>query len=161
MPDPAGVVTTRSAERVPDLALRLRPSASRDLVVIGSLTVPNAVIVAKSYAARLPKKPWLQDLDWIAWAPPFEDVTPNPEFAAMIPDFRPVLTSDNYVVQWRACEAGVTGLTRGSFLPFSFTLPTNVVTALNAAPSDVSLMFNLNVNGGSGPYYMDNVRFWN
>jgi DNA-binding transcriptional LysR family regulator len=109
-----------------DLALRLRPQVSRDLCVVGSLTVPNAVVVAKSYAARLPKRATLADLDWIAWAPPFEDVTPNPELAAMIPDFRPAFTSDNYLVQWRACEAGLGAMVAGR-VRHRFSLPSSIV----------------------------------
>ena len=110
-----------------DLALRLRPAVSRDLVVLGSLTVPNAVVVSRSYAAKLPKKPRLQDLDWIAWAPPFEDVTPNPELAAAIPDFRPAFTSDNYLVQWRACEAGLGAMIAGS-VRHRFSLASSIVS---------------------------------
>lgn len=115
-----------------DLALRLRPSVSRDLMVLGSLTVENAVVASKSYAAKLPKKPRLQDLDWIAWAPPFEDVTPNPELAAIIPDFRPVFTSDNYLVQWRACEAGIGAMLAGRER-HRFSLPSTIV------PLDIEL----------------------
>jgi DNA-binding transcriptional LysR family regulator len=100
---------------------------SRDLLVLGSLTVPNAVVVSRSYAAKLPKKPRLRDLDWIAWAPPFEDVTPNPELAAAIPDFRPVFTSDNYLVQWRACEAGLGAMIAGS-VQHRFSLPSSIVS---------------------------------
>ena len=40
-----------------DLALRLRPSVSRELVVVASLVVPNAVVVSRSYATKLPKRP--------------------------------------------------------------------------------------------------------
>jgi DNA-binding transcriptional LysR family regulator len=104
-----------------DLAIRYFAPSSRDLVSVGRLTMPNAVVVASSYAARLKKKPRLEDLDWIAWAPPFEDLAPNPELAAVVPDFRPVFTSDNYLVQWRACEAGVGAMLRGHH--FSFPSP--------------------------------------
>jgi DNA-binding transcriptional LysR family regulator len=115
-----------------DLALRLRPTVSRDLVVLASLTVPNTVVVSRSYAARLPKKPRLRDLDWIAWAPPFEDVTPNPELRAAIPDFRPAFTSDNYLVQWRACDAGLGAMIAGR-VSHRFSMPSSLV------PLDVEL----------------------
>jgi DNA-binding transcriptional LysR family regulator len=110
-----------------DLALRVSPTASRDVVVIATIEVPHAIVAAASYVEKLPKKPRVEDLDWIAWAPPFEDVTPNPQLAAMIPNFRPVFTSDNYLVQWRACEAGVGVMARGH-LRHRFALPTTVVT---------------------------------
>jgi DNA-binding transcriptional LysR family regulator len=101
-----------------DLAIRYRAPSSRELVSVGSVTMPNEVVVARSYAARLKKKPRLEDLDWIAWAPPFDDLAPNPELAAMVPDFRPVFTSDSQLVQWRACEAGVGAMLRGHRFPY-------------------------------------------
>jgi DNA-binding transcriptional LysR family regulator len=113
-----------------DLALRLQPVISNELVVLGSVTTPNAVMVAKSYAARLPRRPKLHELDWIAWSPPFDDVPPNPQLKSLIPDFRPVFTSDNYLVQWRACEAGlgamVSGRVRYRFSLFSELVPLDI-----------------------------------
>jgi DNA-binding transcriptional LysR family regulator len=115
-----------------DLALRLRPGASRDLTVLGSLTTRTTVVVARSYAERLPRKVTVKDIDWIAWAPPFENVTPNPELAAIIPDFRPAFASDDYLVQWRACEAGLGAMVR-AHVPHRFALPSSLV------PLDVDL----------------------
>lgn len=115
-----------------DLALRLQANVSSELAVLGSFTVPNAVMVAKSYAARLPRKPKLAELDWIAWAPPFEDVAPNPQLKALIPDFKPSFTSDNYLVQWRACEAGL-GAMIFSRMRYRFTQTTSLV------PLDIDL----------------------
>jgi DNA-binding transcriptional LysR family regulator len=115
-----------------DLALRLQPTVSSELVVLGSITTPNAVMVAKSYAARLPRKPKLAELDWIAWAPPFDDVPPNPQLKALIPDFRPAFTSDNYLVQWRACEAGLGAMILGR-VRHRFSLPSSLV------PLDIDL----------------------
>ncbi|OJH37291.1 LysR family transcriptional regulator [Cystobacter ferrugineus] len=113
-----------------DLALRLQPVISNELVVLGSVTAPNAVMVAKSYAARLPRRPKLHELDWIAWSPPFDDVPPNPQLKSLIPDFRPVFTSDNYLVQWRACEAGlgamIFGRVRYRFSLFSKLVPLDI-----------------------------------
>lgn len=109
-----------------ELALRLRPPVSHDLMVLGSLEIPNAVVVSRAYAAKLPKRPKFADLDWIAWAPPFEDVTPNPQLAAMIPDFRPAFTSDNYLVQWRACEAGLGAMVAGR-VRHRFSLASSIV----------------------------------
>ncbi len=104
-----------------DIALRYGAPTSRELVSMGSVSLPNAVVAARSYAARLAKKPRLADLDWIAWGHPFEDVSPNPELAALVPDLKPVFTADNYLVQWRACEAGVGAMLRGH--RFSFPSP--------------------------------------
>ncbi len=104
-----------------DLALRYGAPSSRELMSFGSVTLPSAVVVARSYAARLGERPLLEDLDWIAWGHPFEDVSPNPELAALVPNLQPVFTSDNYLVQWRACEAGVGAMLRGH--RFSFPSP--------------------------------------
>ncbi|WP_437849867.1 hypothetical protein [Sorangium sp. So ce363] len=53
-------------------------------------------------------------------------------------------------------------LTRGAFNTVAFDqLPANILSALNAGPSDVKLKFKLTVSPNSGPYYMDNVRFEN
>ncbi|MGK4006154.1 hypothetical protein WMF31_26280 [Sorangium sp. So ce1036] len=54
------------------------------------------------------------------------------------------------------------GHTPGTFATITFPqLPAATVSALDASPSDVKLQFNLNVTPGSGPYYMDNIRFVN
>jgi DNA-binding transcriptional LysR family regulator len=91
-----------------DLALRFRPAPSGgDLVNVVSLDEEVAVHVSKDYAARLPRPPALKDLDWVAWAPPLDDVPPNPQLRAMVPDFRPVFTADNFLVLLRAAEAGL------------------------------------------------------
>ncbi|WP_437805823.1 hypothetical protein [Sorangium sp. So ce1078] len=57
--------------------------------------------------------------------------------------------------------ADLTPLTRNAFSPLTFTLAAPNVTALNASPSDVSITIELNVNAGSGPYFVDNLRFTN
>lgn len=109
-----------------DLALRVRAPASRELALLATLPVRAAVVVAKSYAAQLPSKPRLEQLDWISWAPPFEDVPPSPQLAAAIAGFQPVFTSDDFLVQWRACEAGVGAMVMG-WVPHRFALPTALV----------------------------------
>ncbi|WP_437685514.1 hypothetical protein [Sorangium sp. So ce176] len=52
-------------------------------------------------------------------------------------------------------------LDQNAFSTFTYTLAAPTVTALNASPSDVSLTIELNVNAGSGPYFVDNLRFTN
>jgi DNA-binding transcriptional LysR family regulator len=98
------------ARREADLALRGQPMdrpAQRDLVSLATTTSPVAAYVAPSLLATLPPKPLLADVPWIAWAPPFEDISPNPQLAKLIPGFRPVFAADDYIVQIRAAEAGV------------------------------------------------------
>ena len=90
-----------------DLALRIRPPHQPDLKLVQALTFDNAVHVAKSLAARLPRRPRLEALPWIAWAPPYEQLPPNPQLEEAIPGFTPVFTSDNFLVHLAAAEAGV------------------------------------------------------
>jgi DNA-binding transcriptional LysR family regulator len=96
-----------------DLALRSKPPTNADLKRVYTLKTHNAVFVAKSLKARLPKKPTLQQVPWVAWAPPYEAVTPNPQLESLIPGFAPVFTADNYLVMLAAAEAGVGAMVLG------------------------------------------------
>jgi DNA-binding transcriptional LysR family regulator len=97
-----------------DLALRTRAPAQTDLVSVASLSHKNAVFVAKNYAQKLPKSPKLDQLDWICWAPPYEDLPPNPQLAAWIPNFRPAFTTDNFLIMRRAAERGLGAIVLGA-----------------------------------------------
>lgn len=96
-----------------DLALRMRPANHTDLTTVASLQHGNAAYVSKSYAAKLPKRYGLADVDWICWAPPYEQLPPNPQLAAWIPNFRPAFTSDNFLVLRRALEDGLGAMVLG------------------------------------------------
>lgn len=112
--------------READLALRMRAPTQRDLVCVATLTHRNDAFVAPSYRKRLPKKPQLADIDWIAWAPPFEQLTPNRELAAMLPGFRPAFAADDYIVQRRAAEEGVGAIFLGK-VRHRFSRPSELV----------------------------------
>ncbi|WP_051390253.1 LysR family transcriptional regulator [Bradyrhizobium sp. Ec3.3] len=90
-----------------DIALRRYPSDDPDLITVGEVVILIGAYVSRDYARRLPPKYGFRDLDWIAWAGQLEMVSPNPELAARIPDFRPIFASDDYSVQVAACQAGV------------------------------------------------------
>ncbi|PTL85758.1 LysR family transcriptional regulator [Vitiosangium sp. GDMCC 1.1324] len=90
-----------------DLALRTKAPTQEGLKVLLELELQNSVFVSKSLAAKLPRKPSLAELPWIAWAPPFDMVPPNPQLEELIPGFAPVFTSDNFLVQVEAAEAGL------------------------------------------------------
>jgi len=89
-----------------DLALRARPPAHPDLTLVREVTFGAAAYVSKALAARLPKKPKLTDLPWLAWAPPWDLLPPNPQLRALMPDHTPSFTSDNFLVLIAAAEAG-------------------------------------------------------
>lgn len=55
--------------------------------------------------------------------------------------------------------AELTGLPRNVFSTVSFVLPANVMTALSGSHNDFSFSIALNTNPGSGPYFLDNMRF--
>jgi DNA-binding transcriptional LysR family regulator len=93
-----------------DLALRSLAPTSAELQVLFSLRVKTQVMVAASLQKRLPKKVTLASLPWVAWAPPFEAVPPNPQLAAAIPNFRPAFSADHFLVQLAAAEAGAGAL---------------------------------------------------
>jgi DNA-binding transcriptional LysR family regulator len=96
-----------------DLALRGLPPKNSDLTLVHTLEVENAIFVSRELKARLPKKPTLEDIPFVAWAPPFESVPPNPQLAQAVPDFKPVFTADNFLVMLAAAEAGVGAMVLG------------------------------------------------
>ncbi|HXJ21640.1 MAG TPA: LysR family transcriptional regulator [Polyangia bacterium] len=97
-----------------DVALRLRPPTDHDLVGVAQIPMQAAALAAKSYARRLPRRYGPADVDWIAWAPPHDQAPPNPQLAALLGDrFNPVFTSNDYLVQMAAVEAGVGAMLLG------------------------------------------------
>ncbi|HXU61832.1 MAG TPA: LysR family transcriptional regulator [Polyangia bacterium] len=97
-----------------DLALRFRPPSEHDLVGLAAIPMRVAAFAAKSYARRLPKTYGFGDLDWIAWAPPYEQAPPNPQLLAVLGErFAPVFTSNDFLVQISALEAGVGAMILG------------------------------------------------
>lgn len=95
------------SRREADLALRMAAPTQRDLVTLAKLDLEVAVFASESYARTLPKGYGPADVAWIGWAPPLDHMSPNPELAALIPGFTPTFTSDDFLVQLRAAEAGL------------------------------------------------------
>ena len=65
------------------------------------------VYTSRAYAARLPAPPDIADLDWICWAAPYDDQQTNRALSALIHNFKPAFTSDDFIVQMAACKTGV------------------------------------------------------
>ncbi|MBZ4402120.1 LysR family transcriptional regulator [Myxococcus sp. AS-1-15] len=103
-----------------DLALRTQCTRNADLTCLFTLEVHNAVLVSRALKEKLPRRPTLQQLPWVAWAPPYEAVPPNPQLESIIPNFSPAFTSDNYLVLLSAVEAGV-GATVCGHVPHRFS----------------------------------------
>ncbi|AKU92479.1 LysR family transcriptional regulator [Vulgatibacter incomptus] len=109
-----------------DLALRMRPSASDDLTTVTSFEHANAAFATPGYIKTLKKGYGIADVGWICWAPPYQDLAPNPQLEALIPNFVPSFTSDNFLVQWRAAESGMGAFIMGN-VKHRFAAPSALV----------------------------------
>lgn len=89
-----------------DISLRLFKPTDADLLCMDEFLSPMRVYVSRSYAAKLGPAPRLDELDWVGWAGHYEGMFADAQLRALIPDFKPVFTSDDYVVQIAACKAG-------------------------------------------------------
>lgn len=89
-----------------DLALRAVNTTRDDLVRVAVVEQDVAFFASAEYAARLPKGYGYADVDFVGWAPPYEMLPPNPQLAKLVPGFAPVFTSDSFLVQRAAAEAG-------------------------------------------------------
>jgi DNA-binding transcriptional LysR family regulator len=118
-----------------ELALRLQPPAQDDLVTVAALPIPGAAFVTRALQAKLPARPKLADIPWIAWAPPFDDMPPNPLLRARIPGFVPAFSSDNILVNLAAAEAGVGAIMLGRTKPRHARASTLVPLALDLGPA--------------------------
>lgn len=102
------------ARREADLALRFDRPPQRDLVSLAQLDDPVVAFAARRYVATLPKRYALADVAWIGWPPALAHLPPNPQLARLIPGFQPIFTSDDFLVQLGAAEAGVGAVILGA-----------------------------------------------
>lgn len=104
------LATTRYLDlgrREADLALRFERQQQRDVVSLAEVESEVAAFANAAYARSLPRGYGAADLRWIAWAPPYQDLFPNPQLAKLVPGFVPAFASDDYLVQVRAAIEGV------------------------------------------------------
>jgi DNA-binding transcriptional LysR family regulator len=100
-----------------DLAIRTRETHEPELATIHSVEFEIGVFATVEYKARLVERlraggridPTfrIEDLDWITWSFPYEQVAPRPMLERAIPDFAPSFASDNYLVLKSALAAGL------------------------------------------------------
>ena len=90
-----------------DLALRPTSRTKGELVQLAVLEQSVAFFASPEYAASLRPGYGYADVAFVAWAPPFESLSPNPELTALVPGFLPSFTSDSFLVQLAAAEAGL------------------------------------------------------
>jgi len=100
-----------------DLAIRTRETHEPELATIHSAELEIGIFASVEYKARLVERlradgrvdPTfrIEDLDWITWSFPYEQVAPRPMLERAIPDFAPAFASDNYLVLKSALAAGL------------------------------------------------------
>jgi DNA-binding transcriptional LysR family regulator len=100
-----------------DLAIRTRQTLEPELATIHSAHFEIGVFATADYkarleaaldaAGRLDRVFRIEDLDWITWSFPYEEVAPRPMLERAIPDFKPAFASDNYLVLKSALVAGL------------------------------------------------------
>jgi len=103
----SGIETLSLGRGEADLSLRTRKPTDADLVCVDEVASAMRVYTSKAYASQLPLRPSIADLDWICSAAPYGDQGSNQELSALIHNFKPAFTSDDYIVQFAACKAGV------------------------------------------------------
>lgn len=100
-----------------DLAIRTRETHEPELTTIHSVEFEIGVFATVEYKERLVDRlaaegrlePTfrIEDLDWITWSFPYEQVAPRPMLERAIPDFAPAFASDNYLVLKSALSSGL------------------------------------------------------
>jgi DNA-binding transcriptional LysR family regulator len=90
-----------------DLAVRTRRPQEPELMSLMQTRVELGIFGAPSYVATLPERPRPEDLAWITWAYPYEQLPPRPFLERLIPDFTPAFASDDYLVQKAATANGI------------------------------------------------------
>ena len=100
-----------------DLAIRTRETHEPELATIHRVELELGVFATVEYKARLVEKLratrrvdatfGIEDLDWITWSFPYEQVAPRPMLERAIPDFAPAFASDNYLVLKSALAVGM------------------------------------------------------
>ncbi|MBY0574693.1 MAG: LysR family transcriptional regulator [Undibacterium sp.] len=111
----SGLETLNLSRGEADISLRTNAPTDQDLICVDQVTTQIKAYAAKSYiqlraqcrSTQQQEKLKFEDLDWICWAEPYGNLYVNQTLKALIPDFKPAFTSDDYIVQLAACRAGV------------------------------------------------------
>ena len=103
---------------VADIALRAQEPKEPELFCLHEVVSEQGVYASKQYAETLHQPCRWADLDWITWSGKYRDVTPRPMLEKIIPDFTPVFSSDDYLVQKAALSCGLGGMILSKPLEF-------------------------------------------
>lgn len=102
----AGVETLNLSRGEADLSLRISEPSDSELLILDRISSHWRVYAAPEYAARLPSGAGIADLDWISWAPPFDQLLSHQQLVQNIADFSAAVSADDINVQLAACLAG-------------------------------------------------------
>jgi DNA-binding transcriptional LysR family regulator len=102
----SGVRVLNLARGEADISLRTIAPQDPDLICLDQIGAPIKAYASEAYLQSLPANYTAKDLDWICWAPPYDEVRSNKTLHALIPGFKPAFTSDDYNVQFAACRSG-------------------------------------------------------
>ena len=90
-----------------DIAIRTQFPGEPELVALHEIKSRPTVRASKVYAATLKQPCGWADIDWVTWTGQYRHVAPRPILERLIPDFSPVFSSDDYLVQKAAVTAGL------------------------------------------------------
>ncbi|MFK7862975.1 MAG: LysR family transcriptional regulator [Pseudohongiellaceae bacterium] len=93
-----------------DIAIRSQPPNEPELVCLYEAISLPGVYASKAYAKKIKQPCHWKDLDWISWGGQHKQLAPRPLLEKAIPNFQPVFSSDDYVVQKAAAIAGMGAL---------------------------------------------------
>ncbi len=103
----SGIETLHLGRGEADISLRTAAPNDEDLICLDQVHTAVRVYASPAYAATLQAQPKPEDLDWICWAESHDHLYVNQCLRAMIPNFKPAFTSDDFNVQVAACRAGL------------------------------------------------------
>ena len=100
------------------------PPASQtepELVALHKGSNMPGIFASEAYARTVRQPCSWHDLDWVTWSGVRRHVAPRPMLERIIPDFEPVFTSDDYLMQKAAVRAGVGAMIMGRPVLFEQT----------------------------------------
>jgi DNA-binding transcriptional LysR family regulator len=117
-----GIETIDLSRGHAEIAVRGRRPTQPDLACVARIAVRLGVFASKRYARKLTPPLAPADIDWVTWSAPLEHLAPRPELEALIPGFKPVFASNDFVVQHRAVAEGLGAMilpaTRDAYDPY-------------------------------------------
>jgi DNA-binding transcriptional LysR family regulator len=96
-----------------DIAIRTHYPTEPELLCLYEAKAQPRVYGSKAYGATIKQPCSWADLDWISWSGHYKNLSPNTMLEKVIPDFEPIFSSDDYLVQKAAADAGMGAMILG------------------------------------------------